>query len=376
MTRRTAIVHAGVEKTGSTAIQHWLAANRAALLGSGLLVPTRIGSPNHTRLVAACLDDGVVDNIKSHLMTREGLTEAGLRAQVEQGLAEDLATPGWDRVVITSELITSRLHAPSELSRLVALLRRHVDDIHFVVFLRRQDDLAVSRFSSALRAGHSGFDDVFADLSANSFRTAPPGRVTDDLREYFDYERILARFAAIPDARLTVLSHDPPGGSPGPIRSLCAVLGVDYRDDTPEPRLNAALSAEAQYVVSQLNRRHRVLLPSGARNEPYRAILRRVEQEVTGQRRTVPRAEAEAFLSRYEAGNARVAAEHFGGSGLFREGFEAYPETVDYGPMMARLQPVVERYEALVPRLPQQGKGLGARLHRVLGGLRSRGDGR
>lgn len=370
MTRRTAIVHVGVEKTGSTAIQHWLVTNRARLLDCGILVPTRIGSPNHTKLVVACLDDGVIDNIKGHLLARDGLSERKLRDGVARSLARELdATPGWDRVVITSELISSRLHSPSEIERLVSFLRRHVDDIHFVIFLRRQDELALSRFSSALRAGHADFDGVFADLSGNSFPTLPAGRSVDDALEFFDYERIISRFTAIADARLTVLSYDPPGGSPGPVRAFCDILGQPAGDETAIPVLNSALSAEAQFVISQLNRHNRVQLPNGERNEPYRALLRRIEAEVAGERRTVPRAEAEAFLARYAASNARVADAWFPQGRPFREGFGRYPETVDYGPMMARMRPELERWQAeaaAIAETPEPAPGFGRALRRVL----------
>lgn len=354
MSRRTAIVHVGLEKTGSTAIQHWLAAHRAQLLARGILVPTRIGAPNHTKLVAACLDDGVVDSLKRHQLARGNVGEGDLRADVARALGRELkAARGWDRLVITSELISSRLHAPSEIDRLVSFLRRHVDDIHFVIVLRRQDELALSRFSSALRAGHADFDGVFADLSGNSFFALPQGRVVDDALEFFDYERIISRFTRIADARLTVLSYDPPGGSPGPVRALCEVLGLPAADAAAVPVLNSALSAEAQFVISQLNRRNGVWLPGGKRNKPYRALLGRIEAEVAGEKRTVPRAEAEAFLARYEAANARIADAWFPRGRPFRDGFERYPTTIDYRPMMTRMAPALERWQAEAAAIAQ-----------------------
>lgn len=349
---RGAVVHVGLEKTGSTAIQAWLQAHRADLLAAGTLVPQSVGSPNHTRLVAACLDDGAVDTIKAHLLARGSGDEAALRHRVRAALDAELSgTPGWRQVVITSELVSSRLHTPSEIARLVDWLGRHVDTIRFVVFLRRQDDLAVSRYSSALRAGHAGFDDIWSDLSATAFRALPPGRVADDHREFFDFERILARFSAVAGAQTTVLAHDPPTGPRDGVAAFRAVLGLPGGGDTPAPgaRVNAAMSAEAQHVIAHLNRRWPVQWPDGTRNEPYRALLRRIETDLAGPPRRVPRAEAQAFLDRYAAGNARIEAAH---GPLFRAGFDHWPDTVDHAPMIDRLAPVLAAWTAEAARLP------------------------
>lgn len=372
--KRRAVVHVGLEKTGSTAIQSWLLARRTDLLSAGVLVPVSIGSPNHTRLVAACLDDGVIDNIKAHLLARRPGGEAGLREEVQAALhAELTATPGWQQVVITSELISSRLHAPTEVARLADWLAPHVDEIVFVIFLRRQDDLAVSRFSSALRAGHAGFHDLWDDLSATSFLALPAGRVADDHREFFDYERILARFAAVPGARTVVLPYDPPTGARDVVAAFAGVLGIPGASDATGPRVNAAMSVEAQYVISELNRTHSVRWPSGARNEPYRALLRRIETELTGTPRRVPRAEAEAFVAGYAAANARIAAAHAPGAALFRDGFDQWPEMVDHAPMIAGLAPVLATYAREADRLPREEPRPSA-ARRFLSGLwRGRG---
>ena len=54
---------------------------RAALRAEGVLVPQSPGVPNHTRLVAACLDDDVVDNVKAHHMAAMARSGPALRAQ-------------------------------------------------------------------------------------------------------------------------------------------------------------------------------------------------------------------------------------------------------------------------------------------------------
>ena len=50
-------LHIGVEKTGTTSIQSFLAANRTALRAEGRLYPIVPGAVGHLGLVAFALDD-------------------------------------------------------------------------------------------------------------------------------------------------------------------------------------------------------------------------------------------------------------------------------------------------------------------------------
>jgi hypothetical protein len=352
--KRSAVIHVGLEKTGSTAIQAWLHSNREDLLQAGLFFPRSLGSLNHIRLVSACLDDGVLDNIKADFLAMKDWSEAGWRNYIGASFDEELSrTKGWTQLVISCELISSRLHSPTEIARLVEWVGQHVDRLHFVIYLRRQDNLAVSRFSTALRGGHAGFDDVWSDLSGNSFLALPAGRVVTDDLEYFNHQRILSRFSGLGDVDLTVRAYDPPGPALDVVADFRSILGlVPGSSSAPDQRTNPALSAAAQYVISELNRENRLRWPSGARNQPYRDLLQTVEAELPGQPRLVPRAEAESFLARFDASNAAVEQIWFP-NGMFRKGAAHWPETVDYSGLKAEMTPVLTRYRAAAAALPQ-----------------------
>jgi hypothetical protein len=374
--KRTAVIHVGLEKTGSTAIQSWLHSARQELLQSGILVPQSIGAPNHTRLVAACLDDGVLDNIKAHYLSRQVWHEAEWRAQTRADFdAEVTGVPGWSKLVISSELISSRLHSLTEVARLCDWIGRHVDRLHFVVYIRRQDELAVSRFSTALRTGHAGFDGIWSDLSGNSFRVLPPGRNVTDEREFFNYQRIIDRFLAQGDVDLTVRTYDPPSPAFDVVADFRTLLGLEPGTVSGRTYIaNPALSVAAQFVIAELNRDNRVSWPSGARNDPYRALLRRVEAELPGgPTRRVSKAEAEAFLARFQASNAAVEQRWFP-NGMFRSGFSQWPDSVDYSDVIAEAAPALARYRAEAARLPklEKPRSVGSRLLSVL--LKRRGE--
>jgi hypothetical protein len=349
--KRRAIVHVGLEKTGTTSIQQTLNNNRHRLRKVGFLFPRSPGKTNHTRLVAACLDVGVADNLKAFLLSRRGESEAELIFNFKADFDEELKTAGeWSTLIISSELISSRLHTTSEVKRLVGLLDPHVDDICFLIYLRRQDQLALSRFSSALRAGHTDFGSVLGDLSANAFLQLPAERDSNDIVEFFNYDHIISRFENLGDnVSVKVELYDSPKGLCDPLRTFYGHLGPSAAGLLPPQektvRLNRAMSAEAQYIISLLNTSHPVQLLSGERNMTYRSVLKQVEMEVTGQDRTLQRSDAEAFFELFHDSNERVRERYFPTQAtLFDNDFSSYPRKVEYESMKQEVAPILQKY--------------------------------
>lgn len=348
MQRRRAILHIGTEKTGTTSLQASLDRNRDALLRRGVLFPRCLGPVNHTVLVAAAQDDGYADRIKTHLLAQRNTTEAALRRTLADDLVREMeAASDWHTLVISSELIHSRLHTASEVDRLLSFFHDAVDEIVVMVVLRRQDKLAVSRFSTAVRSGLGDFDAVFWDIADHAFVRIPPGRSIDDMVHYYDFAVLIDRFAQVlGDAAMRVHLYEEDGTRLDPFAALCVHLAIDARDlDLTVNEFNPAISAEAQYVLAALNRRFPMLLPDGRRDWQYSRLKRRVETEVTGQRREVARADARAFAARFDASNEAVRARFFPRRAtLFDDDFGMYPDKVDYSGFHDRLSPVVEAY--------------------------------
>lgn len=318
-------------------------------------MPRSLGFPNHTRLVAACLDDGVVDNLKAHILRREGLSESSLRRWVEASLVEELNQAGdWHTLLITSELISSRLGSSTEIERLLALLRPHVDRIRFLLVLRRQDQLAVSRFSSVLRSGFDRFDAVLDDLSPFHFRELPPGRSVSDDQFFYDFEAIASRFSSIAGSELLIRCYgdQPPTAMMAEVLDLNLDAVVDAVVEA-EPRLNPAMSAEAQFVIAQLNQQFKPQWPSGLRRDDYRCLLTRVELEVRGAPRLITRFSAEQFLQPYEAGNRRLAERYGLGTHLHTGGLDRYPLELHESDLEERTRPQLMTYLAAARALPR-----------------------
>lgn len=374
MMKRTALVHIGLEKTGSTAIQRWLASNRQRIQGAGIFMPTSIGYPNHTKLVSACLDDGVIDNIKSHQLFVSGLSEHRFRKHVFADLDSELrrAPPDWHTLLITSELISSRLSTASEIDRLVGQLRQYVDTIRFVIFLRRQDQLALSRFSSILRSGHSEFSNLFVDYSPCNFLKVPDQRELSDDLFFYNFESILERFERVPGAELRVFFY----GADRPVDVLVRLLGLASQVHVNSlGRHNSALSAEAQYILATLNQVYPVQFSSGMRNDAYRRLQRCVEEEVTGQPRTVARHEAEVFQNRYRPMNERIVQRYGLDAGaVLLADPSGYPDCVDYSQLPLLLSEALAHYQhiakATVPEVETMSLRIYNQMRQVKASLR------
>lgn len=360
--KRRAIIHVGTEKTGTTSLQNVLAENRNWLRGHGILFPSSAGKVNHTRLVAAAEDKGVIDNIKAHIMAVRHETEDALRNNFRAAFRRELASnQPWHTVVLSSELVHSRLHNQSEIETLLSFVSDFVEDITILAVLRRQDQLAVSRFSTAIRAGHTGFDDVFEDISEHAYFWLPPDRNISDFQYYYDYENLVKRFAPfVSDSDLDLRLYHVDGGRTDPVQIISEVLDLDLHGPAAGfPALNPAMSAEAQFVIGQINRRIPSHLPTGKRDQRYIELKRRIEKELAGPARTVSRAEAEMFQKRFEQSNEALRVRFFPERPtLFDHDFSMYPETVQYDDFATRLEPVISQYVDSISRSPKRNSAL------------------
>lgn len=176
--RLQAIIHIGAEKTGTTTLQEFFHLNREALGAGGVLFPATPGLRQHALLMLACLDPGRENRqTRTHpaFSSDPGAWRAGFADALHAELAS--APAGTRQLLVSTELFHTQLLHPREVARLKALLDPFCDDYRIVFYMRRQDRLEVSRYSTNLRAG-------------GTRPTALPRRVD----QYLHYERVLARW--------------------------------------------------------------------------------------------------------------------------------------------------------------------------------------
>jgi hypothetical protein len=149
-------LHIGTEKTGSTAIQRFLANHSDPLAQLGIHVPQCLGHAEHWRFPLLFYADDQYDD----LTERAGFQQLSLTQRQaairELQLAFDHELNGTSACtwVISSEHIHSRLlHRNAGMEALVGFLRERFDRVNVIVYLREPLDAALSLWSTAVRNG-------------------------------------------------------------------------------------------------------------------------------------------------------------------------------------------------------------------------------
>ena len=259
-------VHIGTTKTGSTSIQAFLRANRAALLERGTCVPESLGPQDHRYAVLSCLNFGQ----SADLMARQGLTTAAqltaFRHQTHAAYLAEIAAArakGAHEVVITSEHLQSRCHQPVNLERFHRLFAQGFEQIRILVYVRPQLDQITSLYSTTLR---NGFCET---IDEHVLR-----HMTPTFHRYYDIAGILARWQAVfgPEALLVRPYRAlPPQARGGAVADFCTLLGLRHdADGLSHPiETNSSIHAQGQELLRLFN------LESAAGRDPAVIISKR-----------------------------------------------------------------------------------------------------
>lgn len=292
-------LHIGTEKTGTTSIQHYLAANREALRGAGYLYPTSLNSPNHMALARYALDDDRVGDLRKTIGVEGAKAVERYRDRIAKSLREEIAEePQPHTLVLSNEHCHSQLTSESEVARLAELLKSIARQITVIVYLRPQHELALSKFSTHIKMGGRGVN--------------PFPKTRDGLPPYYDYEALTDRWASQfgPEnlqVRLFERSSMPNGSL---LDDISAVIGLDSSSLVAPPKQNESLSPEGLALLRALNE-HIPRFVEGKRNPLHTSLVRQMERTFPGKGLQVGRKRAAAFQAAFESGNEAVRARYF-----------------------------------------------------------------
>lgn len=284
----TLYLHIGLEKTGTTTIQEFLEFNRKALADDGVFLPSVLGYKNHKKLAAYAFKPGDRDIAVTSSNVGETAEEvSAFRDQLADQLTEEVAAARARIGIISSEDL-SRLFDPEEIQRVVDLLRPLCRKLKVVVFVRRQDLLAVSRYYSLVIGGSRDFG-VFPETP-----DGPP--------RFYDFGRNIGRWVDIVGQKNVLLSRfpeRPKAESFDSTRRFLEVVGIDGAGYTPVSDRHISLDAVNQIILQNYN----VTQKSFDWNKTE-ALMTELAQYNDPRYRYIPgQKQARDFYGQYHAGN-------------------------------------------------------------------------
>ncbi|MCD4697087.1 MAG: hypothetical protein K8S16_12695, partial [Bacteroidales bacterium] len=314
------ILHIGTEKTGTTTIQEFLHLNRKLLANNGFYFPKSIGMRNHRPLATWCLSDKRIDNF----LRMNNLTETTRREKWKEDFInqfeEELSglNPEIKQVIISSEHFSSLLKQPGELETLKYLLDKWFKNIWIIVYLRRQDGLLISRYSTACRTGI---------VSKNILQD--PSK----LQSFFNYHYLLNNWSRIfgkENIFPAIFEKSMFYNSDLLSDFVCRCGLPDDLNYTIPKNKNESLSETAQEVAQLFNRKFPVdstSIPIKELQKIRKEIIESVNANYPGSCKKSLRNEVAAFYKYFDKSNDQVAREWFGREKIFSEDFSMYSES-------------------------------------------------
>ncbi|RLA48945.1 MAG: hypothetical protein DRR04_00845 [Gammaproteobacteria bacterium] len=220
--------------------------------------------------------------------------------------------------LISSEHFHSCLLTTDEVLELHAFLSTLFDEFEIICYLRRQDKMALSRYSQELRAGYA------------PAALLPPQNIAMEekkvLPPYFDFEALLSRWSqAFGEASIRPRIYskiDFVGGDV--VEDFLRAIGLKANYPVKAVSRNVALSSEAQAVLLSVNKA--LMHEDTAEAKRLRsALVKYLEQNAPGKSCQPTIAEAQEFYHRFLASNNAVARRWFGEEPLFDAEFSEYP---------------------------------------------------
>lgn len=320
-TRVCCVLHIGTEKTGTSTIQRFLSKNRELLRAEGVLYPSAGGGENGGSqwgfAASACHRPWEMD-IGRFLGVRSEVEADLYRDALASTLREDLQRgPAVSKLVISSEHFHSRVRSVDEIRALRASLADVADEYRVVLYLRRQDRLAVSLYSTQIKSGNHA-PRVFMPLNG-------------PVPYYYNYEVLYQNWSDVFGAEaVTVRIFDRAEFQGGDLlQDFCDVCNLELEGKWLPGVENESLDQAGAAFLMEVNRQLGVDETAEAD-----ALRRRIAQAVAGIRggRVFPvsRDQAKRFYARFTESNERMRAHLFPDRDrpLFNDEFDDYPEEV------------------------------------------------
>lgn len=343
---KRAVIHIGIEKTGSTTIQKALFSTRSKLLSDAqILYPSM--AANQSVYLGTMFRDKAPPKLQ--LIEPDATDEssvARVREKFRASLEADIADPGWHTLVISAESLCD--FCPKAIARFIEWLTEYVSDISVVAYVRHPVDWTRSVVQERLKQGDT-LELLYKNMRGPSWR-----------------QRFTPWLDAVGLARFRLVSFEDARENDGIMASFCAAAGLPRETIlslAPTISANESMSLEAALLLDSLNRQrpmfvNNVRMPRRAGPGRELAYLRRIK----GRKFDVPNSVKEN-IPLWSCGDVAWLNETFG--------LDLYRDIVDFTPHAdSREEPVETLSDQTVDSIAEiLGELVTATVfHRVLNG--------
>lgn len=303
-------IHIGLEKTGTTSVQEFLHINRGKLAENGIITPKSLGYKNHKILAGYALNAGSTDIAATSTrgVTSEEETSE-YRSKVENGLRREMENLSADTLVFSSEDL-SRLYSADEINRVVNLAKETSEDIEVIVFVRRQDLLASSRYYSIILGGGRN-----NQILPNKQQPVP---------KYYDYNRNIGLWIdAVGAENITLVRfpEDPKAEGFNSISRFCEILDIDQDTYDPVEQQHISYDAVNQIIMQNFNVIKGKYDPEGLEN-----LMRKLAARNDRKFSHISSAkQARSFYERFAEDNLNLFRRLGEEENIFSDDFSMYP---------------------------------------------------
>lgn len=294
-----AILHIGLEKTGTTSVQQLLKANREALLKQGTLVPVSLHPGNNFFLAIASFSSFRSDG----LLRQQGLkNQASLDAfrsrTIGKFRGELNSASAAKQVLISSEHLQSRLSSLEDIQLLKSNLESvGLNDFEVLVYLREPIRIALSHHSMAIKKGVYVQDTFFEPNHPRVSQILGFQSSLEMWQKVFGVEALRVRLY-------------PEGQKPSAlIDDFFASTGINQSGLTlnTDAKRNVNLSLGALQILNEVNRTSK----ENGKQLASMAFFDRLENHVPGKGLVADEVMVENFADFYAGSNEWVRANFF-----------------------------------------------------------------